>query len=102
MTTHNNNGANLGFERELWQAADALRSNMDAVEYKHVVLGLIFIKCISDAFEEQHSRLKAEGVQVADLGDVGKIGDICVFGYLYRFNAQNNEPIAPSDQTRIG
>ena len=48
----NNNGANLGFERELWQAADALRSNMDAAEYKHVVLGLIFLKYISDAFEE--------------------------------------------------
>ena len=43
-----NNGANLGFERELWQAADALRSNMDAAEYKHVVLGLIFLKYISD------------------------------------------------------
>jgi len=41
------NGANLGFERELWQAADALRSNMDAAEYKHVVLGLIFLKYIS-------------------------------------------------------
>jgi type I restriction enzyme M protein len=35
----NNNGANLGFERALWQAADALRSNMDAAEYMHVVLG---------------------------------------------------------------
>jgi type I restriction enzyme M protein len=41
------NGANLGFERELWQAADALRSNMDAAEYKHVVLGLNFLKYIS-------------------------------------------------------
>ena len=41
------NGANLGFERELWQAADALRSNMDAAEYKHVVLGLIFLMYIS-------------------------------------------------------
>ena len=51
------NGANLGFERELWQAADALRSNMDAAEYKHVVLGLIFLKYISDAFEEQHLSL---------------------------------------------
>ena len=43
-----NNGANLGFERELLQAADTLRSNMDAAEYKHVVLGLIFLKYISD------------------------------------------------------
>jgi len=54
-----NNGANLGFERELWQAADALRSNMDAAEYKHVVLGLIFLKYISDAFEEQYAYMAA-------------------------------------------
>jgi type I restriction enzyme M protein len=47
-------GANLGFESELWRAADALRSNMDAAEYKHVVLGLIFLKYISDAFDEQY------------------------------------------------
>src|SRR3954471_19544103 len=47
------NGANLGFEANLWRATDALRSNMDAAEYKHVVLGLIFLKYISDAFEEQ-------------------------------------------------
>ena len=52
--------ANLGFEAKLWQAADALRNNMDAAEYKHVVLGLIFLKYISDAFEEQHARLEAE------------------------------------------
>ena len=55
-----NNGAKLGFERELWRSADALRSNMDAAEYKHVVLGLIFLKFISDAFEEQYARLVAE------------------------------------------
>jgi type I restriction enzyme M protein len=41
----------LGFEAKLWQAADALRNNMVAAEYKHVVLGLIFLKHISDAFE---------------------------------------------------
>src|ERR1700678_4523121 len=52
-----NNGANLGFESHLWAAADALRSNMDAAEYKHVVLGLIFLKYISDAFEERHAAL---------------------------------------------
>ena len=49
-----NSTANLGFEAELWLAADKLRSNMDAAEYKHVVLGLIFLKHISDAFEEHH------------------------------------------------
>lgn len=64
-----NNGANLGFERALWQAADALRSNMDAAEYKHVVLGLIFLKYISDAFEEQHAKLEAERAKGADPED---------------------------------
>ena len=48
-------GANLGFEAKLWLAADKLRSNMDAAEYKHVVLGLIFLKYISDAFEAKHN-----------------------------------------------
>src|SRR5882672_2800496 len=54
------NGATLGFESDLWRAADALRSNMDAAEYKHVVLGLIFLKYISDAFEEKHAELQKE------------------------------------------
>jgi type I restriction enzyme M protein len=51
--------ANLGFEAKLWLAADKLRNNMDAAEYKHVVLGLVFLKYISDAFEEMRSRLLA-------------------------------------------
>src|SRR5271167_4980816 len=56
----NGNGtANLGFETKLWLAADKLRNNMDAAEYKHVVLGLIFLKYISDAFEEMHTKLLA-------------------------------------------
>jgi len=48
---------NLGFEAKLWAAADARRNNMDAAEYKHVVLGLIFLKYISDAFEAKHAEL---------------------------------------------
>lgn len=52
---------NVGFEEHLWQAADKLRSNMDAAEYKHVVLGLIFLKYVSDSFTEKYNRLKAEG-----------------------------------------
>jgi len=52
--------ATLGFEADLWKAADALRGSMDAAEYKHVVLGLIFLKYISDAFEEHRRRLEAE------------------------------------------
>ncbi len=51
--------ANVGFEAKLWLAADKLRSNMDAAEYKHVVLGLIFLKYISDSFDEQHAKLVA-------------------------------------------
>jgi len=59
MAKKKENGANLGFEEKLWQAADKLRGNMDAAEYKHVVLGLIFLKYISDAFEEKYADLKA-------------------------------------------
>ena len=63
------NGATVGYEAQLWQMADALRGSMDAAEYKHVVLGLIFLKYISDAFEEQHARLQAERAQGADPED---------------------------------
>ena len=45
-------------EKQLWKAADKLRKNIDAAEYKHVVLGLMFLKYISDAFEELHTRLE--------------------------------------------
>jgi type I restriction enzyme M protein len=58
-TASSNNSANIGFEAKLWLAADKLRSNMDAAEYKHVVLGLIFLKYISDSFEEHHAKLLA-------------------------------------------
>lgn len=54
----NSNGGNLGFEEKLWQAADKMRGHMDPAEYKHVVLGLIFLKYISDAFEERHKQLE--------------------------------------------
>ncbi len=47
--------ATTGYEAELWRMADALRGSMDAAEYKHVILGLIFLKYISDAFEERHA-----------------------------------------------
>jgi type I restriction enzyme M protein len=62
----NGNDATLGFEATLWLAADKLRNNMDAAEYKHVVLGLIFLKYISDAFEEMHARLIAQTGAGAD------------------------------------
>ncbi len=53
------NGATTGYESELWAMADALRGSMDAAEYKHVVLGLIFLKYISDAFEEHRANVLA-------------------------------------------
>src|SRR5450759_1611681 len=65
----NDAGANLGFEAKLWAAADALRNNMDAAEYKHVVLGLIFLKYISDAFESKHAELEAQKKAGADPED---------------------------------
>ena len=55
-----NSGANLGFEEELWRGADKLRSNMDAAEYKHIVLGLIFLKYISDSFGERYEELSRD------------------------------------------
>ena len=61
--------AKLGFEAKLWQAANALRNNMDAAEYKHVVLGLIFLKYISDAFEAKHAELDAQRGEGADPED---------------------------------
>src|SRR5208282_4544402 len=66
---NNGNSANLGFEAKLWAAADALRNNMDAAEYKHVVLGLIFLKYISDAFEAKHAELDAQRGEGADPED---------------------------------
>jgi type I restriction enzyme M protein len=63
-----NNSSNLGFEAKLWTAADKLRNNMDAAEYKHVVLGLIFLKYISDAFTEVYNELKQN--KLADPEDV--------------------------------
>ena len=58
--TPGGNGATMGYEAQLWKMADALRGSMDAAEYKHVVLGLIFLKYISDAFEERHAAVLAE------------------------------------------
>lgn len=56
-------------EKQLWKAADKLRKNIDAAEYKHIVLGLIFLKYISDAFEELYAKLKVDETQGADPED---------------------------------
>ena len=55
-------GAVTGYEAELWRMADTLRGSMDAAEYKHVVLGLIFLKYISDAFEERREAVLADSL----------------------------------------
>jgi type I restriction enzyme M protein len=60
MAQNDNNGGTLGFEAELFKAADKLRGNMESSDYKHVALGLIFLKYISDAFEARHTELLAE------------------------------------------
>lgn len=71
--------ANVGYEAQLWQMADKLRGSLDAAEYKHVVLGLLFLKYISDAFEEQHARLEADHAQGADPEDPDEYRAVNVF-----------------------
>src|SRR3970040_2262329 len=71
--------ATVGYEAELWQMADALRGSMDAAEYKHVVLGLIFLKYISDAFEEQHAKLQGQKAQGADPEDQDEYRALNIF-----------------------
>ncbi len=73
------NGATVGYEAQLWQMADALRGSMDAAEYKHVCLGLLFLKYISDAFEEQHAKLVAERAQGADPEDPDEYRALNIF-----------------------
>ena len=63
-TEKNGNGGTLGFEGELFKAADKLRGNMEPSDYKHVALGLIFLKYISDAFEAKHKTLMTEDPQI--------------------------------------
>ena len=61
MAKDTNNGAELGFEKEIWNAASLLRGNLDAADYKNVVLGLIFLKYLSDRFDQRYQELVAEG-----------------------------------------
>jgi type I restriction enzyme M protein len=62
----------LGFEDVLWKAADKLRGSMDASEYKHVVLGLIFLKYVEDAFEERRAALRDELAAEGITGDASE------------------------------
>ena len=67
------------YKSELWRMADALRGSMDAAEYKHVVLGLVFLKYISDAFEEIYAKLRAEHDQDADPEDPDEYRRLSIF-----------------------
>lgn len=72
-------GAVTGYETKLWQMADTLRGSMDSADYKHVVLGLIFLKYISDAFEERHAALETEVAEGADPEDPDEYRAVNVF-----------------------
>jgi len=97
------NDATVGYEAQLWQMADALRGSMDAAEYKHVVLGLIFLKYISDAFEEQHAKLVTERTSGADPEDPDEYRALSIFwvppearwGHL-KAQAKQRRPLASS------
>ena len=98
--TNSTTGANLGFEAKLWAAADALRNNMDAAEYKHVVLGLIFLKYISDAFEAKHAELEAQKTQGADPEDPDEYRAASIFWVPKEARWQHLKASAP--QPTIG
>ena len=74
--TKNGNGGNLGFEAEMFKAADKLRGNMEPSDYKHVALGLIFLKYISDAFEAKHKALLADDARAAEDKDEYLAGNV--------------------------
>ncbi|HMR41968.1 MAG TPA: class I SAM-dependent DNA methyltransferase [Ignavibacteria bacterium] len=69
MAKKKENKSEEPIEKKLWKAADKLRKNMDAAEYKHIVLGLIFLKYISDSFEELHQKLTEQESEGADPED---------------------------------
>ena len=69
----NGNGGDLGFEADLFKAADKLRGNMEPSDYKHVALGLIFLKHISDSFEAKRTELLPEDLTVPERTKIGKL-----------------------------
>jgi len=92
--------APLPYEATLWAAADALRNNMDAAEYKHVVLGLVFLKYISDAFAARHAELEAERAQGADPEDPDEYRAASIFWVPKEARWSNLKASAP--QPTIG
>lgn len=76
------NSSNIGFEKQIWDAACVLRGNMDASEYKSVVLGLIFLKYISDRFDAKHKELVDEG---AGFEEDMLQATLAVYGFRFPF-----------------
>src|SRR5205809_301515 len=94
------NGATLDFEAKLWQTADALRNNMDAAEYKHVVLGLIFLKYISDAFEAKHAELASQRKHGADPEDPDEYRAASIFWVPKEARWSHLKASAPAPKAR--
>ena len=78
------NTADIGFEKEIWDAACVLRGNMDASEYKNVILGLIFLKYISDSFEEKYQELVEEGEGFEEDPDRIRMNTILKISFMFR------------------
>ena len=91
------------YKSEYWKMADALRGSMDAAEYKHVVLGLIFLKYISDAFEEAYEKLKLEQDEGADPEDPDEYRAQSIFWVPPEATvAVSKEPDSAADNRSVG
>ena len=88
QTKTNGSSTKLGFEEKLWQAADKLRGHLDAAEYKHIVLGLIFLKYISDAFNELYDKLAEDEYAEPEDRDEYKAENIFYDSFLAFFYPQ--------------
>ena len=94
--------ANIGFEEKLWAAADKMRGSMDPSEYKHVVLGLIFLKYISDSFEKLHEKLvKEEGKEEAEDKDYYTAENVFWVPQVARWNFLRDKAKNPEIGTLI-
>ncbi|TSC92692.1 MAG: N-6 DNA methylase [Candidatus Berkelbacteria bacterium Licking1014_7] len=98
----NSSSANIGFEEKLWAAADKMRGSMDPSEYKHVVLGLIFLKYISDSFEKLHEKLvKKEGKEEAEDKDYYTAENVFWVPQVARWNFLRDKAKNPEIGTLI-
>jgi type I restriction enzyme M protein len=87
----NGNGADIGFEAELFQAADKLRGNLEPSEYKHVALGLIFLKYISDAFEAKRAELEKEDSEALEDKDEYRADPVATMREFREYFARSYE-----------